>query len=54
MADNKGILIVYNTCTIRDDSWSESKLKTWKNDIEKILLQDLFKTTARICKKLDK
>ena len=40
---NKGILVVYNTCTINRDNIDENLLKFWINDIQSIFEQDFEK-----------
>ena len=39
-ADNKGILIIYNTCTLRHIDFPKEAWDTWKEDIDQISEQN--------------
>ena len=41
MADNKGILIVYNICTLGNNQLNVKAFNQWKKDIDRILEQNL-------------
>tara|TARA_Y100000310_G_scaffold221508_1_gene223082 strand:- start:1651 stop:2790 length:1140 start_codon:yes stop_codon:yes gene_type:complete len=46
-ADNKGILIVYNTCTLNLPDYPSVQLGRWMGDVKKILSQDIFSSTEK-------
>ena len=49
-ADNKGMLIVYNTCTLKHIDFPNEAWNHWKADIDQILSQNIFSQKDLNCK----
>tara|TARA_Y100000310_G_scaffold40323_1_gene37858 strand:+ start:189 stop:1295 length:1107 start_codon:yes stop_codon:yes gene_type:complete len=49
-AGNKGILIIYNTCTLRHIDFPKEAWDSWRGDIDQILSQSIFTQEDLNCK----